>query len=145
MTDKPMENARLIVMVGLPRSGKTTIVRKHYKPRGYAIVCPDLVRRAIHGQRFIAETEPFVWATVYAMVDSLLLAGCRVVVDAAHSTKVRRAPWVRREAVFHVVSTSEKECIRRAQGEKDEYIIPSIQRQAVQWEDVDPVAEGRIV
>ena len=35
----------LIVMVGLPRSGKTTWARK----QGYPIVNPDSIRLAFHG------------------------------------------------------------------------------------------------
>lgn len=127
----------LIVMVGLPLSGKTTIVNAEYLPKGYAVVCPDLVRVAIHGQRFIASAEPFVWATVYAMVDSLLAAGCKVVVDGCHTTKKRREPWVKRNAVFREVKTSHQECLYRAERKFDPEIMPTIDRMADQFEPLD--------
>src|SRR5882672_916000 len=57
----------LICTVGLPRSGKSTWARS----QSFPIVCPDAIRIAIHGQRFISEAEPFVWATAKAMVRAL--------------------------------------------------------------------------
>jgi predicted kinase len=126
----------LTVLVGLPKSGKSTLVKQEYLPKGYSIVCPDNVRVAIHGERFVERAEPFVWATVYAMVDSLLLSGNKVVVDATHTTRKRREPWTKRGAVFRVVDTPAEECIRRAKAEGDEVIVPIIESAAKKWEPV---------
>jgi predicted kinase len=122
--------SKLLVMVGLPRSGKTTYCVSTLKPQGYVIVNPDSFRLAIHGQRFIGAAEPFVWATVYAAVDALRLAGHDVVVDGTHMTKKRRDPWVLRGAEFHLMGTRESVCIERAKDLVDEDIIPTIQRMA---------------
>jgi len=132
MSDHP-----LLAMVGLPRSGKSTICRDTYLPRGYAIVNPDNFRLAIHGQRYIAQAEPFVWACVTAAVDALLLSGNKVVVDATNLLSDRRAQWARRGAHFVVVDTPKEECIRRAQAEDDGYIVPVIERMAAHSDPIE--------
>lgn len=128
--------SKLLVTVGLPRSGKTTICNEKYKPMGFAIVNPDSFRLAIHGQRFIASCEPFVWASVYAAVDALLLAGNDVIVDATCVSEKRRLPWRERGAEFVLVDTAKDECIRRAESLGDSYIIPIIERMAEEWENL---------
>lgn len=88
----------LICLVGLPRSGKSTWA----KSQAWPIVNPDAVRLAIHGQRFITEAEPFVWATVRAMVKALFLAGHNIVIlDATNTTRKRRDEWLSNEWVTY--------------------------------------------
>lgn len=124
----------LICLVGLPRSGKSTWARSQ---RYYPIVNPDSVRLAIHGQRYIAEAEPFVWATVKAMVKALFLAGhsC-VILDATNTTRKRRDEWQSSQwrTCFKAVGTSKEVCIERAIAEGDSEIIPVIERMAEQFE-----------
>ncbi|MEE8607593.1 MAG: ATP-binding protein [Nitrospiraceae bacterium] len=130
---------RLVLMVGLPLSGKTTIVNRHFIPAGYAVVCPDDVRLALHGYRYVAKAEPFVWVIVDVMIDALLMSGNRVVVDATFTTEKRRAPFmVRFKPIVPVlcwVKTAEGICIERARERDDEEIIPVIERQAAQLEE----------
>ncbi len=119
---------KLLATVGLPRSGKTTLCRDLYQPRGWTVVNPDNFRLAIHGQRYAAEAEPFVWACVHAAVDALLRSGNRVIVDATNLLIERRRPWLERGALFVVVDTPEQECVRRAEAAADAYIVPVIER-----------------
>jgi predicted kinase len=125
---------KLIVTVGLPRSGKTTWART----TGWPIVNPDSIRLALHGQRFYGPAEPFVWAMAYAMVEALRLAGHeRIVVDATNVSAKRRAEWENRypgAVEWKVIETPPIECIRRAVAEKDDAIIPVIQRMADEWD-----------
>lgn len=130
---------QLIVCVGLPRSGKTTWSRFYASKHGCAIVNPDSVRLAIHGQRFILEAEGFVWATVRAMVKALFLAGHElVIVDATNVTRKRRDDWKARgsewQTVFKVFDTPMSECLKRAQATEDTEIVPVIERMAGEWE-----------
>jgi predicted kinase len=123
----------LLATVGLPRSGKSTWA----KSQAYPIVNPDSVRLAIHGQRFIAEAEPFVWATVKAMVKALFLAGHRIVIlDATNTTRKRRDEWQSREwaTFFKVMDTPKEVCLERAISENDMEILPIIERMAEQFE-----------
>jgi predicted kinase len=123
----------LIATVGLPKSGKTTWA----KAQSYPIVNPDAIRLAIHGQRFIAEAEPFVWATAKAMVKALFLAGHKIVVlDATNNTRKRRDDWKSNNWELHLkyFDTSAEICFDRATEENDTEIIPVIERMAAQQE-----------
>src|SRR5208282_296826 len=122
--------SKLVVTVGLPRSGKTTYCNGILKPQGFVIVNPDSFRLAIHGERFIGAAEPFVWAAVYAAVTALRLAGHDVVVDGTHMTKKRREPWEQRSAEFVLMRATKETCIKRAMFLHDGEIIPVIERMA---------------
>lgn len=124
----------LICTVGLPRSGKTTWARSQAWP----IVNPDSIRLAIHGQRFVSDAEPFVWATAKVMVRALFLAGHQtVILDATNSTRKRRSEWFdeRWATFFKVIGTSKEECLSRANDDAE--IHPVIERMAAQWEPLD--------
>lgn len=132
-----MSEKVLLLTVGLPRSGKTTFARAFSKDNGVPIVNPDSVRLAIHGRRFEALAEGFVWATARAMVRALFLAGHdMVLVDATNTTRKRRDEWKSPDwrTVCHVIDTTKDVCIERAQAENDAEIIPVIERMAAQWE-----------
>ncbi len=121
----------LICTSGLPRSGKSTWA----KEQGVPIVNPDAIRLALHGQRFSAQAEPFVWAIAKTMVHSLFIAGCPVVIlDATIGTRKRRAEWKSKDwkTCFQIIDTPKDECLRRAEG--DDEIRPVIERMAAEWE-----------
>lgn len=123
----------LIVTVGLPRSGKTTWA----KSQAWPIVNPDAIRLAIHGERFNAQAEPYVWVIAKTMVQALFLAGHKIVIlDATNTTHKRREAWVSAiwETFFKVIDTPKEICLARAQQEGDEEIIPVIERMAAQFE-----------
>lgn len=127
--------SQLIVTVGLPRSGKSTWARAQDHP----IVNPDSIRLALHGQRFLPEAEPFVWAIARCMVRALFLAGHEtVILDACNTTKERRDEWLAHDGawirVFKAFPTPAEECIRRARAEGDEEIVPVIVRMAAHFE-----------
>jgi len=137
-----MEVKKLLVLtVGLPRSGKTTWARL----QGVPIVSPDAIRLALHGHRFEALAEPFVWAIAKVMVRALFRAGhYTVIVDACNNTRKRRDEWRSDEWAlsFMRIETSTEECLRRADAEHDDYIIPIIKRMSDQFE---PIADDEKV
>ena len=111
---------KLILTVGLPRSGKSTWA----KEQGFPIVNPDAIRLSLHGQRFQPEAEGFVWAIAYLMADALFKAGHdTVIVDATNITKKRRQSWIDKFTDCHVkyvaINTTELVCIERAIKEGD--------------------------
>jgi predicted kinase len=127
---------KLILTVGLPRSGKSTWARSS----GFPVVNPDSIRLAVHGQAFKAEVEPLIWGLAHTMVDSLFLAGHPVVVlDATNTTKRRRREWVseRYECRYKVFDTPVEVCIERAMAGQA-YLIPVIGRMSKQWEPLGP-------
>lgn len=131
---------KLIILRGLPRSGKTTWAREMAKQTGAAIVNPDSIRLAIHGQAYREETEPLVWATAQIMADSLFRAGHEIVIiDATNVTEARRKFWYDRfknvKIEFITIMVPVEECIERAKKDGREYLIPVIERMAKEWED----------
>ncbi len=140
---------RLILMVGLPRSGKTTLALTY----GFPIVSPDAIRLALHGQAFLKEAEFMVWPLAVLMVKALFAAGHEnVILDATNHTLERRQFWYDAGdwtiGYIHVAATRE-ECILRARAEEDRLsalslppndfsLVPVIERMADAWEDVDP-------
>lgn len=127
--------SHLLMMVGLPRSGKSTFARALSREKGYPIVCPDAIRLALHGKKFEFLAEPFVWAIAKVMLRALFIAGHEVVIlDATNATRARRKEWYSRDwSVTHMLVDTPKEvCITRA-GD-DRYMIPVIERMAASWE-----------
>lgn len=124
---------KLTLMVGLPRSGKSTLCKR----MGIPIVNPDSIRIAIHGQRFIGSAEPMVWAVAKYMVVALFEAGHEhVVLDATNTTIQRRNEWAdkRWTREFFIVGPGKEVCISRAAALEDAYIIPIIEKMAEQYE-----------
>lgn len=121
----------LILTVGLPRSGKTTWALDHSRRCGVPVVNPDSIRLALHGQAYVPEAEPFVWAIAKTMVRALFLAGHpTVIVDATNGTRKRRDDWKSSKwaTQFKVFSTDKDECIRRADATNRADLIPVIER-----------------
>ncbi len=127
----------LIVTVGLPRSGKSSWARGQQ----YPIVNPDAIRLELHGQRFLARAEPWVWATAHAMVGSLFRAGNPIVIfDATNVTRHRRKEWQSDAwtVFFKSFDTPKETCIARAHADGMPDLIPVIERMAAQAEPLGP-------
>jgi len=129
---------KLILTVGLPRSGKSTWAREVNNL--YCISCglnpivnPDSIRTVMHGTAFRANMEPMVWAIAHIMVESLFTVGhTTVILDACNHTAQRRQQWLSKDwdceyVEFH---TAKQECEKRAIETKQKYLIPSIRRMA---------------
>lgn len=136
----------LILLMGLPRSGKSTEARKHSCP----IVCPDAIRLAMHGQRFLASAESAVWEAAYLMARSLFFAGHKIViVDATNNTVKSRDEWIARlgdiVANFKCIpiNTPKEVCIERAAGTGRPELIPVIERMAskMDWSGIEGMAD----
>ena len=125
----------LHMMVGLPRSGKSTIA----KELGFPIVEPDSIRKSVHGQAWLGHVEPLIWGIASIMVQSLFAAGhCDVILDATNCTKKRRQIWESKSwtVQYHLIDTSEEVCIERAIDSKQKYLIPIIKRMASSFEPI---------
>ena len=130
-TDSLGPSKKLICMVGLPYSGKSTIARNCGK--GHPIVCPDAIRVSLHGHKFIPEAEPHVWAIAKTMVRALFMAGHdRVILDATNATEDRRKEWVSRDWLteWYEVKTPADVCLQRAKDAGDDHILPIIESMA---------------
>jgi len=125
------ENKTLICMAGIPYSGKSTMAKEIAAEKNAPIVCPDCIRVAIHGCKFIPSAEGLVWAIAKIMVSSLFLTGIdNVILDATNTTPERRKEWMSSKwnTVFYAVDTSKEECIKRAKDLGDYTILPIIEK-----------------
>ena len=106
-----------IAMMGLPRSGKSTIAADLSKMYSAPIVCRDAIRLALHGQRFQQEAETMVKAISDIMLRALFLSGHEVViVDETNYSRAARdtlksPSW---NTVFYEIFTDPDTCKQRA-------------------------------
>ena len=104
---------KLILTVGLPRSGKSTWA----KQQGLPIVRPDAIRMELYGQRFWERGEKMVWSIVDVMVRSLFTAGnTSVILDATNLSVKYRWDWYSSEweTYFKTFDTDVDTCVKRA-------------------------------
>jgi len=119
-----MENI-LILMVGLPKSGKSTWAQQ----TGYPIVNRNAIRLALHGKPYLQEAEPMITVIEEYMVNALFLAGHgTIIVDATHTTEKHRDRWAKLGYTVQLkhIRTSSKECISRAIADNKLDLIPII-------------------
>ena len=127
---------QLILMMGYPRSGKTTRALE----MGHPIVSADAIRLALHGQPFIESAEPYVHAIERTMVEALFLTGhTHVVLDSCHNRRKRRDPWKdeRWQRTYCVMHVSPTICIGRVRavgGPDEERLVKTINRMHKQRE-----------
>lgn len=133
--------ADLNIMVGLPRSGKSTLTEFLTKRSKQAVVVSaDTLRYLVYGQRFFGKGEPLLWAVHDIVVQMLLEQGIPIIIDETNTTVKRRRKYIELankhgySVVCHVVTTGEGVCLERARSENDTAIVPVIERMAKQYE-----------
>lgn len=133
---------RLIAMVGLPRSGKSTIARELSLKFGAPIVCRDAVRLAMHGMRFQTDAEPMIHAVTHYMLRALFITGHEIVIcdETNYSIqareKLRSKMW---DTEFYVVDTPVSICKERARLTNQVDLIPVIDAMAKRYQ---PLGRG---
>lgn len=90
---KKVKEPTLTLMVGYPRCGKTTWLKK-YKQRGI-VVCLDAIRKEIFGHQFHLPAEPFILGVAKGIVRLSLQQGLNVTVDATNLLYQYREEWRR--------------------------------------------------
>lgn len=119
----------LIALNGLPRSGKSTITGKLRVYYGAPVVNADSVRLALHGQRYQALAEPFVFAIREVMVRSLFNAGHDLVIyDETNYSRQARDKMKSKDwrTLYFEVPTSPEVCKERALATGQPDLLPVI-------------------
>jgi predicted kinase len=81
----------LVLLCGLPRSGKSTWVKNNKKDA--IVVSLDEIRKEIFGHQFHGPSEYFVMGIAKSMVRLLLAQHKSVIVDATNVRRQWRAEW----------------------------------------------------
>lgn len=130
----------LIAMVGLPRSGKSTIAAQLRNLYGYPVVSRDALRLVMHGQRYAIEAEPMVKAVSRYMIGALFGAGHMTVLcdETNYSQAAREAlqddKW---RVEFYEVTTSKEVCQERALATNQADLVPVIEAMAARYEPLE--------
>jgi predicted kinase len=131
---------QLICMVGLPRSGKSTIVRELQKSLKCPVVRRDDIRLELHGQRYAHEAEPFVKAISTLMIRTLFRSHDTVICDETNYSRAARDlhksdQW---ETLFYEVDTPVSICQERAIATQQPDLVDVI---AEMYNRKDPLGE----
>jgi len=130
--------AKLVLLVGLPRSGKSTVAKKLSKATGFPVVNRDSVRLAYHGKRFAPEHEGIVNTITTSMVKALFLAGAEgVILDETNIRRDRRRQWHSDawETRYYHIPTTPEVCKERAIATGQPDLLPVIDRMHGQFVD----------
>lgn len=138
----------LIVLCGLPHSGKSTLARQ----LGIPMVEPDAIRLAFQGRPYIHETEEWIWSFTRLMVRSLFFANHRdVVTCGVNGSTLQRKQWRKNNTwypVFAIVPTKLDVCKQRAMRNCREDLLRIIDELSQTWKppslDEGPVVEIQV-
>lgn len=85
---------KLIMGIGLPGSGKTTVLKEFAEKYGYAYICPDDIRLELTGNAMDQSMNREVWQKTYELTKSNLEAGKSSVVDATFTNEGQRQEFL---------------------------------------------------
>lgn len=110
----------LVVMVGIPGSGKSTIANELSKQYGMRVFSSDKIREEFYGDANIQGDAMKVFGTLYYRMSKALQSGQDCIFDATNVNKKDRSGVFKRihcdteyDVVAYVVMTNVDECIRR--------------------------------
>jgi len=84
-TDETTANPVLVMLTGLPGTGKSNLARQLAEVLPFAIVESDQVRKILFPQcKYTGEESQWVHRTCHALMDKLLMKGVRVIYDATN-------------------------------------------------------------
>lgn len=84
-TDETTANPVLVMLTGLPGTGKSNLARQLAEVLPFAIVESDQVRKILFPQcEYTGEESQWVHRTCHALMDKLLVKGVRVIYDATN-------------------------------------------------------------
>ncbi len=122
---------QLYFMVGLPRSGKSSLVKTLKKEiPNLVVVSGDKIRLAVYNQRFWGPGEAMVHSIKQTMVRTLLSEGYNVLIDETNTSwkSIETIREIDSFAKYIIVDTPIADCIERAEKTGQSDLIPVIRR-----------------
>jgi len=116
----------MIMMCGLPKSGKSTYIKKmlsgSIETRPDVIISSDEIRKQMFGHEYFPTIEGIVWTFAYGMAQLLLAQNLDIIVDSINIHVYSRAKWItiarKYQAEVRIVymTTDAEECVKRNKG-----------------------------
>ena len=122
-----MQKPNLTIMCGIPRSGKSTWVKKNKMPQDI-IISPDIIRKEIFNHQFFSNAEPFIWAITDAFMLLLAQQKKSIILDAVNMTSYIRNKYIELVKPYGYkiklvwTNTDLKKCIKRNKTSKDKKV-----------------------
>lgn len=85
---------KVILGIGLPGSGKSTVLKAFAERNGYAYVCPDDIREELTGDAADQSRNAEVWSEAHTRTQEFLASDQSVVVDATFTQSQRRKEFL---------------------------------------------------
>lgn len=133
----------IIILSGLPRSGKTTFA-KEYMGRGFVKISADDMRYLVYNQRFWAAGENLMWSIRNICLEYMLAQQLNIIIDETNTTAKRRSPIIKLAQQYNyniigvvIESVTKEICIKRAKDTEREDIIPIIENQHHKFETLE--------
>lgn len=111
--------ARLIMLIGLPGSGKSTYAKSLLDPEGKVKYCSsDSIRKELYGDENIQGNPQTVFEHLHKNVNMYLQQGCDVIYDATNVTRKNRRGVINKfnniaDIEAHIVWAPYEECVAR--------------------------------
>ena len=86
--------SKAIIGIGIPGSGKTTIIKSFAEKNGYIYVCPDDIRTELTGNPSDQTKNKEVWEKTHERVLEAIKSGSTVVVDATFANAEQRKSFL---------------------------------------------------
>lgn len=81
---------KVVISIGIPGAGKSTILRKFADTNGYELVCPDDIRQRLSGDSANQNVNQEAWNITRELVRGALAEGRTVIVDATFAKPTDR-------------------------------------------------------
>ena len=134
-----MNNLTLLIMRGLPASGKSTVAKELLKLKQWKRVNRDLLREMLHNNAFSGQNERVTIEVEKAIVTALLKDGFNVVVDDCNISEHHAQMWLAIAVANGVefkqnhIATTWQECIERDKGRDNSVGAHVIKQMALQY------------
>lgn len=140
------KRGKLFFMIGLPRSGKSTLCRSlviSASGNPKVIVCADDIRESMHGEVYRKEAETMVSAVEIIMIRALLKGGFDVYVDETNTSRfsIEKLLRIDIDATPIIMKADKDTCISRAHATHQSYLVPVIEKCAKNIENMGNVKE----
>ncbi len=151
----PVARPALILMAGLPGSGKSTFARRVAAATGATVLESDAIRQMLfHDPTHETAESRALFAAIFAAADELLRAGRTVIIDATNLRHSDRQPAHELAASLNcplpIVQTSAPEAVilerldrREIARDRDEHSLAGVAVYRLLAEEIHPITPRR--